>query len=541
MKTIYRFLLFAIVCLFGSNVSYAQEQFANIQEGDYYIYTVDRDRCKYISSGGSRGTRATMSDVGLPYHIKPTGEEGCYILKTNIGGENNSLAPHTYYNDGSGEWEIVQENGKYEIRTYNSQLSTYDCMYTSLYGNANNGEGFYVAGELMDWQSWGASLAIWQLATSDDLKSCLEGATQSNPVDATVYISAPDFLTGDSRTGKAWKGDFTVGGDTREECRLFNNSNAEVKNTGTFDVYQEITDLPNGIYKLTAQAFYREGDAGEASADAYKNGTEILPQLYANENSIDIESVYSQAFPLNPDYNLYDDDWDAESFPTESNIICDGSKIVTNGQPLRGKSWSEMEQQGFVHKFETPVIYMKVPFEVYSQNLDETCSNYGGYGLQYLKKYGLWAMQVDPGLPLVVRVMNTGFLTPSGDYMIPDNQAQAAACFEDNEYYPNGVYLNTIDNIVVTDGKLRIGIRRNGEAVNDWTVFDRFRLTYYGPTESETSYDVDGDGSVTVADVNKVAGVILGRETDTLNRSDIDGNGKTEISDVTKLIEKLQK
>jgi hypothetical protein len=56
----------------------------------------------------------------------------------------------------------------------------------------------------------------------------------------------------------------------------------------------------------------------------------------------------------------------------------------------------------------------------------------------------------------------------------PNNQWQAAACFT------QGFYLNTIEDIVVTDGSLTIGVKKTTQAGTDWAVFDEFKLYYLG-------------------------------------------------------------
>ena len=56
----------------------------------------------------------------------------------------------------------------------------------------------------------------------------------------------------------------------------------------------------------------------------------------------------------------------------------------------------------------------------------------------------------------------------------PNNQWQAAACFT------QGFYLNTIENIMVTDGTLNIGVKKTTQAGTDWCVFDEFKLYYLG-------------------------------------------------------------
>ena len=59
----------------------------------------------------------------------------------------------------------------------------------------------------------------------------------------------------------------------------------------TFDMYQILTDIPNGYYGVKVQGFYRVGQNDGGSA--YQNGTEkITAELYANESSVPLLSLY---------------------------------------------------------------------------------------------------------------------------------------------------------------------------------------------------------------------------------------------------------
>ena len=61
---------------------------------------------------------------------------------------------------------------------------------------------------------------------------------------------------------------------------------------GTFHMYQTLSDLPQGRYRLTVQGFYR---ANGDSYNQYVNGTEnITGYLYAGSTSTKLKSVYSE-------------------------------------------------------------------------------------------------------------------------------------------------------------------------------------------------------------------------------------------------------
>ena len=61
----------------------------------------------------------------------------------------------------------------------------------------------------------------------------------------------------------------------------------------TFDIHQELTDLPNGTYRVGVQAFYSDGNSATSYA-AHEAGTEQLAALfYANDSEQAVVSRYS--------------------------------------------------------------------------------------------------------------------------------------------------------------------------------------------------------------------------------------------------------
>ena len=58
-----------------------------------------------------------------------------------------------------------------------------------------------------------------------------------------------------------------------------------------FDMYQTLTDIPNGMYKVYVQGFYRTG--GNDGGAAYQDGSEVISaELYANNASVPLTSLY---------------------------------------------------------------------------------------------------------------------------------------------------------------------------------------------------------------------------------------------------------
>ena len=56
----------------------------------------------------------------------------------------------------------------------------------------------------------------------------------------------------------------------------------------------------------------------------------------------------------------------------------------------------------------------------------------------------------------------------------PNNQSDAS------KFFSAGAYNLTLDPVVVSDGTLKIGVKKVEKVAADWACFDNFRLTYYG-------------------------------------------------------------
>ena len=333
---------------------YAQQA---LEAGTYYIQ--NKETGTFLSSGAQWGTRCVLAEHGVDFKV--TVSEGKYTLVTQLQGASKALRPSDGYMDQSGEWTIEPlSDGTYAL--YNG---------SKYFGYAADNAHPWVP--RLDYDDTQGDNTHWRFWSPSDLLATLSEANRENPVDATFFIQAPNMLIGDYRiTGsKVWGNDLTnTGGNTASDSYLLNCSNGEAYDRPSFNVTQTLTGIPNGIYSLSVQGFYRFGSNSNAAA-AHNNGTEqLLPYLYAGSKQVALPSVYSE------------------------------SKTASTG------GWDYNTVAGYV----------------------------------------------------------------------PNNQASAAACFDDGTSY-----VTTITDIVVADGTLTIGIAKNTRTVTyDWTCFDSFTLLYYG-------------------------------------------------------------
>ena len=120
-----------------------------------------------------------------------------------------------------------------------------------------------------------AMIAKVQQAIIDYQKS--QTATHDNPANYSFFIVNPQCYT--NTTG--WTG--TAAGFEYNVAEFYNKD---------WDLYQTLTDLPNGLYEVSLYGFFRTGanDGGEA----YRNGGEnLIAKLYANDMNTSIMSLYT--------------------------------------------------------------------------------------------------------------------------------------------------------------------------------------------------------------------------------------------------------
>ena len=195
----------------------------------------------------------------------------------------------------------------------------------------------------------------------------LKDASRDHPLDLTdKYIINPRYENNDN---EGWKG-------TAPGIDATNNlQNAEFFNKETIDCYQDLVGLPEGIYRLSLQGFYRAGLEGPAY-EAKVGGTE--------------ESVLHA--------KLY--------------VTTDGKTTTTKMQSIFTGA---------------PTTALGVSGEI---------------------KLGSW--------------------------WVPNTMSSAAA------YFAAGYYNGNSIEVHVTNGQLRIGLKKSEYIRRDWLMIDNWKLEYLG-------------------------------------------------------------
>lgn len=231
-----------------------------VAAGKYYVYNVAAQA--FVVGANNWGTRASLTTTGgIEFEFAVTSlPEGKYELKTASTYANCHLGTDGYVdnaNAGMRDWIIVPVAGQEGVFT----LST-------------NGTNvlFWDGGEVTT-TSVGvpatAENAYWKFITPAERLEMLAAAKYDKPVDATFLITNPNF----SRNARqdVW----TIDASNKNLSGGANENTCAESYHSAFTLSQALTNVPKGIYTLTAQGFYRQDD----------NATEDAPVFYANEET----------------------------------------------------------------------------------------------------------------------------------------------------------------------------------------------------------------------------------------------------------------
>ena len=255
---------------------------AQVTAGTYYFYNVGAG--KYLNYGGSDDYTACLKPHGEPLVLAASGTG--FTVQTALDNRYLSATATTenaHQSSGTVFTFTQQSDGTYTISS--------SAGYMGFGGTvASNLAGTLVQMNLSDATS---DNVRWQLLTKNDLMARLSSASASNPVDATFFITCPNFDRHHSGLS-AWSNLVTNNANVGTGANtgyLYNNS-AWVFNTSNA-CYQTLT-VPNGTYLLKVQSFYRNS----SNSNAVKQTETTMPLkgvVYANGDEATVLPILSTA------------------------------------------------------------------------------------------------------------------------------------------------------------------------------------------------------------------------------------------------------
>lgn len=163
------------------------------------------------------------------------------------------------------------------------------------------------------------------------LMNKMESATFDAPVNLTQLLATPDYAVGNAA---GWEGD---GADIVDgSAQLWNKKD-------TFDFYQVLTDVPNGIYRINVQGLWRVGNPDEAH---YAEGEFYNPELlrafvYGESNNVKFRRRLMESLEGGESSRLHETDYE---YPNGLFV------------PQRQAGFTEWANQGYYAENETYVV-----------------------------------------------------------------------------------------------------------------------------------------------------------------------------------------
>lgn len=239
--------------------------------GDWAIW--DNFRLKYVGSKGDALNAVTTpliakaaglldskmnADVRTQLEAAKTALEteatvpGIHALSAAIEAANTSIEAYKPL-----QTAIENAQTRYEENEATSETSeTAKGLYTAA---VNTAQGIYDNGTVADAEIPAAIKALNEGVTKYVINDIIADASEAKPADITKVIANSDFATMSS-----------TGWDVKDGTMAFQSNNSveagEFYNC-TFNLQQSLVGLPAGMYRLTTQAFYRNGNNPSTKVD----------------------------------------------------------------------------------------------------------------------------------------------------------------------------------------------------------------------------------------------------------------------------------
>lgn len=260
-----------------------------IPVGDYFIR--NNATGMFLKAGHDWGVMAAMGKHGKRFTYEKVGD--VYKLNTNLSGDN--MSEHWFRGDcwidnGGTPLQISWvDESKHLARIKNVENNQELCQNYPWETDRGRFSDNY-----KDWNEQNRDYVfLWQMLTKADLLAELTDASLYNayPKDATFMIECWDFSRHDDGPATLWEGLFEEGQTPRNTLDWGSNrSNYVGQKTGVnnYDIHQTLTGLPNGVYQLRAQGFYKAG-AGEG----------VVAKLYSGSAETPLKNITDGSNPSN--------------------------------------------------------------------------------------------------------------------------------------------------------------------------------------------------------------------------------------------------
>ena len=230
--------------------------------GKYYLYNIGRGQ--FLCGGSDWGAHAALGLPGIEIELEDagtsdrTGLQKYYIETGLYNGETHHLNYRGYMDAPQTDgFAFIPVDGKENVffivqGDYDDVHMAWD-PYAST--DTGNNDETTVGTECRNLNPNDLN-AQWKLVTRAEREALMDKASIDNPVDVTFFMQSPNFNQRENAEG-CWNfSDFNIW----EYGANHNDFVAESYNKESADLNYMVEGLPAGVYKVSAQGYYRYGE-----------------------------------------------------------------------------------------------------------------------------------------------------------------------------------------------------------------------------------------------------------------------------------------
>jgi len=598
----------------------AGTELVSSEEDTYYIYNVETGM--YLNGGNGWGTQAVLAETGLPVRMTQDGDgywqvyfrEGSRYQQLLFKGSDNNLFID-YNGNGNCLWNITESDGNYAfqsvsdlgtdfvlgndpmrqdidlrqgitldthinvIRTDNPANNTrwqfvrkadYDLSMAKRYllatifrmeqSGIDNDELLSSAQAVYD----NDAAAIDEVIEATTLLNSQMGMPQQNlPVDMTALIVNPRF---ENNTPDGWTGGkLSLDGNaqnTQYQTHEFYHTN--------FNMFQTITGVPNGLYRLKWKGFHRPGNretvyadyaAGinNASAVVYANSVQKTMKHIMAEGS---ESKLDKGSDPNAEYSYADGLYRPHLQSTSRSYFDAGYyadflevEVTDNVLTIGVKNIEEMDEQHWVifSDFELEILQNAETFgnQLAISDINSVPGGSATLPIKLDNTDQIVSFSAEVRLPegvvpktdgsgnIIVKKSSRIPMTVNGT-VTPDGTCHFAALTNGQAISGNNGEIFSF--VILPAGNMELGdyeVRlENVKLINDQLLrIQPFDAVSTLTLKKAATGDVNGDGDVDILDATMIVYYVLGRNPSlNLEAGDVNGDGDVDILDATIIV-----
>lgn len=267
----------------------------SVKKGSWKLVFFDSETAMFVDRGSQadfgwgvtpiEGTNNFRIHASATSEISPTYNLDSYSgkfvgLDVTSNASNTALNP--FLEEGEGhyiDWTFVTSD-VYEAYLQAIEIYNKAQILKAILDDAK-ARGVNVSAQEAVYQNEAATMEELDAAIDAAKAAIVLNATVDSPVDMTTSLTNPGFADG-KKTG--WNGDDPAFGEGAAEFYQKN-----------YDIYQTLKGLPNGVYGVSVQAFYRTSWAAD-SYKAYQANSVIPAKVYAKSGADSLNTAIFNAW-----------------------------------------------------------------------------------------------------------------------------------------------------------------------------------------------------------------------------------------------------